>query len=78
MGPLNMALVALAITWVLIVVAAPAINAIAVATIKPEAQRYNLIHGSAVKFGGSEPGYGVRVAVPPGQKAFPAELVPVD
>ena len=78
MGPLNIALVALAITWVLIVVTAPAINAIAVGKIKPEAQRYNLIHGSAPKFGGSEPSYGVRIAVPPGQKAFPADLVPVD
>jgi hypothetical protein len=44
-----------------------------------EAQRYNLTHGSAAKPGGSEPGYGVgRIAVPPGMKAFPAELVPVD
>jgi hypothetical protein len=72
MGPLNIALAALAITWVLIVVTAPG------AKIIPEAQRYNLIHGSAPKFGGSEPSYGVRIAVPPGQKAFPAELVPVD
>ena len=58
--------------------AAPAIKAIAVAKIKPEAQRYNLIHGSAPKFGGREPSYGVPIAVPPGQKTFPAELVPVD
>jgi len=78
MWRLHIALAALTITGVLIVVTGPAINAISVAKIKPEAQRYNLIHGSTPKFGGTEPSYGVRIAVPPGQKAFPAELVPVD
>jgi hypothetical protein len=80
MRPLNITiiLVALAITCVVIAVTASAINAIAIGEIKTEAQQYNLTHGSAAKPRGSEPGYGVRVAVPPGQKAFPAELVPVD
>jgi len=79
MRSLNIALVALAVTCVLIAVTASAINAIAIAEIKTEAQRYNLTHGSAAKFGGSAPEDGVvRVAVPPGKKAFPAELVPVD
>jgi hypothetical protein len=79
MRHLNIALVALAVTCVLIAVTASAINAIAIGEIKTEAQRYNLTHGSAAKFGGSEPGYGtVRVTVPPGNKTFPPELVPVD
>jgi hypothetical protein len=74
MGKPKIALVALAVTCVLIAVTASAMNAIAIT----EAQRNNLTHGSAAQFGGSAPGHGiVRVAVPPGQKAFPAELVPV-
>jgi hypothetical protein len=80
-GPLNIiiTLVALAVTCVLIAVTVSTLNAIDVAEIKTEAQQYNLTPGSAVKPGGSEPGYGVgRIAVPPGMKAFPAELVPVD
>jgi hypothetical protein len=78
MRHLNIALVALAVTCVLIAVTASAINAIAIGEIKTEPQPYNLTHGSA-KFGGSEPGYGtLRVTVPPGKKTFPPELVPVD
>jgi hypothetical protein len=77
MRSLNIALLALAVTCVLIAVTASAINAIAVAEIKPEAQRYNLTHGSAAK-ARSATDYGIfYVAVPPGKKAFPAELVPV-
>jgi len=76
--PLTIALVALAVTCVLVAVTASAINAIAIAEIRPEAQRYNLTHGSAAKSGGSAPHYGVvHVAVPPGKKLLPAELVPV-
>ena len=82
MGPLNITitLVALAVTCVLIAVTVSTLNAIDVAQIKTEAtQQYNLTPGSAAKPGGSEPGYGVgHIAVPPGMKAFPAELVPVD
>jgi hypothetical protein len=63
----------------LIGVTASALNAIAIADSKIEAQRYNLTHGSATKFGGSAPDYGiVHVVMPPGKKALPAELVPVD
>jgi hypothetical protein len=79
MQPLTIALVALAVACVAVAVTASALNAIAISQIETEPQRYNLTHGSAAKFGGSEPGYGtVRVTVPPGKKAFPAELVPVD
>ena len=79
MGPLKIALVALAGTCVLIAVTASALNVIDVAQIKTEAQRYNLTHGSAAKSRGSATDYGVgRIAVPPGMKTFPAELVPVD
>jgi hypothetical protein len=56
---------------------ASAINAIAVAENKPEAQQYSLTHGFAAK-ARSAPDYGmVYVAMAPGKKAFPAELVPV-
>jgi hypothetical protein len=78
MSTLNIAL-ALAIICVLIAVTASALNAIAVAQSKTEVQRYNLTHGSAIKFGGSDTDYGIiYVVMPPGKKAFPAELVPVD
>jgi hypothetical protein len=70
MRHLNIALVTLAVTCVLIAVTASAINAIAIGEIKTVAQRYNLTHGSAAKFGGSEPGYGtVRVTVSPCHRA---------
>jgi hypothetical protein len=74
MSTLNIAL-ALAVICVLIAVTASALNAIAVAQSKAEVQRYNLTHGPAIKFGGSDTEY---VVMPPGKKAFPAELVPVD
>jgi hypothetical protein len=79
MQPLTIALVAaLVVTCVLTAVTASAISAIAVAEIRPEAQRYNLTHGSAAKSGGSTPHYGVvHVALPPGKKPFAIELVPV-
>src|SRR5262245_44900509 len=65
MQPLTIAVVAaLAVTCVLTAVTASAISAIAVAEIRPEAQRYNLTHGSAV-------------ALPPGKNPFAIELVPV-
>ena len=79
MGPLKFALVALAVTCVLIAVTASALNVMDAAQIKTEAQRYNLTHGSAAKFGGSTPAYGIpHVAMPKGKKIFPPELVPVD
>ena len=78
MGPLNIALVALAITCVLIVVTASALNSIAIAQSKTEAQQNTLTRGPAAKLGGNAPDYGiVHVAVPTGKRPFPAELVPV-
>jgi hypothetical protein len=75
MSTLNIAL-ALAVICVLIALTASALKAIAQS--KTEVQRYNLTQGSAAKSGGSAPDYGVvHVAVPPGKKPFPAELVPV-
>jgi hypothetical protein len=78
LGPLNFALVALAVTGISIAVTASALNAIATGQIETEPQRYNLTHASA-KVGGSAPSYGiVHVSIPKGKKAFPAELVPVE
>ena len=78
MGPLSIALVAVAVTGVSIAVTASALNAIAISQSETEPQRYNLTHGSA-KVGGSAPSYGiVHVTMPKGKKTFPAELVPVD
>ena len=74
MSTLNIAL-ALAVICVLIALTASALKAIAQS--KTEVQRY-ITQGSAAKSGGSAPDYGVvHVAVPPGKKPFPAELVPV-
>ena len=78
MGQLNIALIALAVTCVLIAVTASALNAIAISQSETEPQRNNLTHGSAAKFRGSTAHYGIHVTMPKGKKAFPAELVPVD
>ena len=79
LGQLNIALIALAVTCVLIAVTASALNAIAISQSETEPQRNNLTHGSAAKFHGGASHYGiVHVAMPKGKKAFPAELVPVD
>jgi hypothetical protein len=68
----HIALVAIVLASVAIAITASALNAIDQS--EPEAQRYNLTHGSAAKFH-----YGiVHVTMPKGQKAFPPELVPVD
>ena len=77
MRPLNIALVALAVTCVSIAVTAAALNAIAISQ-SAEPQRNNLTHGSTATFRGSASSYGLgHVAMPKG-KAFPAELLPVD
>jgi len=76
MGTFSIALVALAVTCISIAITASALNTIAISQTEP--QRYNLNHGSATKFGGSAPHFGiVHVAMPKGKKTFPAELVPV-
>jgi hypothetical protein len=79
MRPLNIALVALALTCVSITVTASALNAIAISQSRAEPQRNDLAHGSAATFRGSASHYGIlHVAMPKGKKAFSAELVPVD
>ena len=78
MRPLSIALVALAVTCVSIAVTAAALNAIAFSQ-SAELQRNNLTHGSTATLRGNASHYGVgHVAMPKGQKVFPAELLPVD